>query len=175
MVAPASVSSVTSSAEITRKLGLQFERGFGCRRQLAIHISAGSSLSWSSNSVSWNITERGLSGSMIRSSMAPEIAKAVAIAAAMGHDAVANLEQHFGGAFGRVIAAQPACDLGNLDAALKPAADFEKAPAREPVHVFMHEAGKPGELAQQDRHGPGGVVAGLDALWQSAGRFFAGP
>ena len=70
------------------------------------------------------------------------------IAAAMGHDAVADLEQHVERAFGSGLAGAPGDDAGDLDAAFEAAADLEEAPTGEAVHVFVHEAREAGELAQ---------------------------
>src|SRR6185312_16976924 len=47
------------------------------------------------------------------------------VAATMGHDAVADLEQHVERAVGRVVAREPARDAGDLDAALETPADLE--------------------------------------------------
>ena len=92
----------------------------------------------------------------------------------MGHDAVADLEQHFERAVGRILAGQPGDDAGDLDAALEAAADLEEAPAGEAVHVLVDEAGEAGELAQQHGHRAGRVVAGLDAGGEVAARSSAG-
>jgi hypothetical protein len=45
------------------------------------------------------------------------------------------------------------------------AADRQEAPAGEAVHVFVHQTGKAGELAQQDCHRMAGVVARRTVVW----------
>ena len=92
------------------------------------------------------------------------------VAAAVGHHAVADLEQHFERAVGRILARQPADDAGDLDAALEAAADLEEAPAGEAVHVLVDETGEARELAQQHGHRARRVVAGLDPRGEVAAR-----
>ena len=82
----------------------------------------------------------------------------------MGHDAVADLQHHVERSVRRIFARQPAERARDLDAALEPSSDFEKAPAGEAVHVLVQQAGKSGELAQDDGHGTGRVVARRDIL-----------
>ncbi|EEF21770.1 conserved hypothetical protein, partial [Ricinus communis] len=54
-----------------------------------------------------------------------------------------------------------------MQAALDIAAERQKTPTGEAVHVFVHQTGKARELAQQDRHGMAGVVAGFDLFLES--------
>jgi hypothetical protein len=68
------------------------------------------------------------------------------IAAAVGHDAVADFEQHFERAVGRILGGEPGRGAGDLHGALEPAAQLEEAPAGKTIHVFMHETGKAASL-----------------------------
>ncbi len=90
----------------------------------------------------------------------------------VSHDAVADLQQHFQRPLGRIMVRQGRQNACHLDAALKPAADFEEAPAGKAIHVFMHETGEPGKLAQDDRHGTRRVVAGRYHIVRSGGSVF---
>ena len=77
----------------------------------------------------------------------------------MGHDAVADLDAEFETALGPGPFSEGRQQIRHAEGAFQRAADGEEAPAAEPVHVFMDQAGKPGDLAQQNPHCGGGVLA----------------
>ncbi len=123
---------------------------------------------------SWNSTERGLSGSSAKRSTTRAASGLDGVLAAMGHDAVADLQHHVERAVRRVLARQQAEHAGDVDAAFEPAADLEEAPAGEAVHVLVQQAGEAGELAQDDGHGAGRVVARRDRRRRICGRSSTG-
>ena len=91
------------------------------------------------------------------------------VAAAVGHDAVADFEQHVERAIGRLGTGHMAEKPRHVQPALDIAPERQEAPAGEAIHVLVHEAGKTRKLAQEDRHGVAGVVAVLHPLLETAG------
>ncbi|MPL73748.1 hypothetical protein SDC9_19554 [bioreactor metagenome] len=83
------------------------------------------------------------------------------VAALVGDDAVGDLDRHVERALGRLGIGEGGQERGERIRPLKRAAEAEEAPAREAIHVLVHETGKAGDLAQKHRHRPRCVIAGL--------------